>query len=126
MLSPKNKAYPNDLKMLLSKDFKNPVFALSVLCSFLIVIYAFFQIYPFFSSSLVPDEIWFNTLSVNHVELLKKHGLLYFITNQENELGYGSLYWIANAILIFIFKPASTALPMKTAAYICAVIIPCV
>lgn len=53
----------------------------------------------YFSRAYVPDEAWFRDVAAEKSVVLGEQGLWRFIRTQENELGYGALYWIVYALL---------------------------
>jgi hypothetical protein len=53
----------------------------------------------YLARTYVPDEAWFRDLAAEKSAELAELGLGPFIRFQENELGYGAIYWIAYALL---------------------------
>src|SRR5262249_10182902 len=53
----------------------------------------------YLTPAYVPDEVWFRGLAAKTTAELAEKGLWKLIWTQENQLGYGSVYWIVYALL---------------------------
>jgi hypothetical protein len=53
----------------------------------------------YFTPAYVPDEVWFRGLVEKNTSVLAEKGLWKLIWIQENDLAYGSIYWIIYTLL---------------------------
>ena len=53
----------------------------------------------YLTPAYVPDEVWFRGLAEKNTSVLAEKGLWKLFWSQENELAYGSIYWIIYTLL---------------------------
>jgi hypothetical protein len=56
-------------------------------------------VWLYITPAYVPDEVWFRDLAADKTASLADHGLWTLIRTQDNQLGYGAIYWIVYAML---------------------------
>ncbi|MEI8012482.1 MAG: glycosyltransferase family 87 protein [Candidatus Omnitrophota bacterium] len=81
----------------------------------------------YFSGAPVPDEVWFIRMAQDFAAHCRQEGWLSYIFSQQNDLGYGALYWIGSAWaagLAGAERAGETLMLMRGAAFACCLLIP--